>query len=205
MPMNTKASLRATTRAAQRLATRERLFTAAVAEFKRAGAADADVPTIVDEAGVAHGTFFFHFPTKEHVVAELGQREEARMAEELDRFLADDHDLRATLLEVAERAVALERRLGTVLFKDMLGLYFAPSRPELLLWDEHPLIERIVAEFERAHEAGEIAADAVDLANGAVFFFVGLYALLATNDRSPERAEAIEQYVQLLFRGLEPR
>lgn len=196
---------KATSREAQRHATRERLFAAAVTEFKRAGAADADVQTIVDEAGVAHGTFFFHFPTKEHVVAELGQREEARMAEELDGFLALGPDLRTSLLEIAERSGALERRLGTLLFKDMLGLYFAPSQPELQLWNEHPLIERLGAEFERAHAAGEIATDAADPANGAVFFFIGLYALLATHDRSPERATAIEQYVSLLFRGLEPR
>ena len=71
---------RAGSREAKRLATRERLFTAAVAEFKRSGMADADVAAIVEAAGVAHGTFFFHFPTKEHVLAELGQREEVRMA-----------------------------------------------------------------------------------------------------------------------------
>ena len=93
-------SEKVTTREAQRLATRERLFRAAVAEFKQTGVADADVAAIVESAGVAHGTFFFHFPTKEHVVAELGQREEVRMAGELERFLAPPRDLKATLAEV---------------------------------------------------------------------------------------------------------
>ena len=58
-------------REAKRLQTRERLMGAAIAEFKRAGMADADVGSIVTAAGVAHGTFFFHFPTKEHVLLEL--------------------------------------------------------------------------------------------------------------------------------------
>ena len=49
--------------------------------------AAADVGSIVAAAGVAHGTFFFHFPTKEHVLLELEPREEARMAAELGRFL----------------------------------------------------------------------------------------------------------------------
>ncbi|PRC42631.1 TetR family transcriptional regulator, partial [Mycobacterium sp. ITM-2017-0098] len=57
-----------TAREAKRLQTRERLLGAAVAEFKRAGITDADVGAIVAAAGVAHGTFFFHFPTKEHVL-----------------------------------------------------------------------------------------------------------------------------------------
>ena len=44
-------------------------------------------------AGVAHGTFYFHFPTKEHVLLELERREEARVATELARFLEAPHDL----------------------------------------------------------------------------------------------------------------
>src|SRR5215510_6177753 len=101
---------RVTTREAMRLATRERLFEAAVAEFKQSGVSDADVGAIVEAAGVAHGTFFFHFPTKEHVVAELGQREEVRMAAELDRFLVSPRSLEATLHEFVRMTAALERR-----------------------------------------------------------------------------------------------
>ncbi len=58
-------------REARRLQTRERILGAAIAEFKRSGMAGADVGAIVTAAGVAHGTFFFHFPTKEHVLLEL--------------------------------------------------------------------------------------------------------------------------------------
>ena len=46
--------------------------------------ADADVGVIVKEAGVARGTFYFHFPTKEHVLAELERSEETRVAAQLD-------------------------------------------------------------------------------------------------------------------------
>src|SRR5689334_16472472 len=63
-------------RETRRMQTRERLMGAAVAEFKRSGVAAADVASIVGAAGVAHGTFFFHFPTKEHVLLELERREE---------------------------------------------------------------------------------------------------------------------------------
>src|ERR1700742_2590055 len=86
-------------REAKRLQTRERLLGAAIAEFKRAGMADADVGSIVAAAGVAHGTFFFHFPTKEHVLLELERREEERIAKQLDRYLAASRDLAATLGE----------------------------------------------------------------------------------------------------------
>jgi TetR/AcrR family transcriptional regulator, repressor for uid operon len=195
-----------TAREAKRLATRERLFSAAVAELKRAGVAAADVGAIIAEAGVAHGTFFFHFPTKEHALAELGHREEVRMAAELDRFLAEPRDLRATLLEVVRMTASLERRLGTVLFRDMLGLYFAPTRPELSLWPDHPLIARVVDEFTRARDRDEIHHDpTVDPANTAIFFLMGFFALLVTYERTAERNLMLEQNITVLLRGLEIR
>jgi AcrR family transcriptional regulator len=197
-------SEKVTAREAQRLATRERLFAAAVAEFKRSGVAGADVGAIVAEAGVAHGTFFFHFPTRQHALAELGHREEVRMAAELDRFLATAPDLRATLHEVLRMTASLERRLGRALFKELLGLYFAPTRPELQLWRDHPPIARVIAEFEAARERGEIGADlAVDPANAALFFLMGLFALLVTDERRAERNRLLEQNITVLLRGLE--
>jgi TetR/AcrR family transcriptional repressor of uid operon len=198
------ASEKVTTREAKRLATRERLFTAAVAELKRSGVAAADVGAIVKAAGVAHGTFFFHFPTKEHALAELGHREEVRMAAELDRFLAESRDLKATLLEVVRMSATLERRLGTALFKDLLGLYFAPTRPELRLWPDHPLIDRVVAEFQRAGERGELYHDPdIDPASGAIFFLMGFFALQVTYERPAARQRLLEQNITVLLRGLE--
>jgi AcrR family transcriptional regulator len=188
-------------REAKRIATRERLFVAAVAEFKRSGVADADVATIVSDAGVAHGTFFFHFPTKEHVVAELGQREEVRMAAALQRFLSRSRELSDTLVEVTRMAVALERRLGVVLFKDMLSLYFLPARPALDRWTEHPVIDLIVSEFERVGDVVRVD-DGVDPDNGALFFLLGLYGLLITHDRSASRARVLEQFLATVRRGV---
>src|SRR6476469_6233673 len=103
---------RPSARETKRLQTRERLLGAAVAEFKRSGIAAADVGAIVTAAGVAHGTFFFHFPTKEHVLLELERREEERIAKQLDRYVDATHNLSSTLKEAVRLIVGLERRLG---------------------------------------------------------------------------------------------
>ena len=89
-------------RNARRLRTRERILGAAVAEFKQSGMAGAEVSEIVSAAGVAHGTFYFHFPTKEHVLLEVERREEARIATEFARFLEESRDL-ADALATARR------------------------------------------------------------------------------------------------------
>src|SRR4051812_49983639 len=103
-------------REAKRLQTRERLMGAAIAEFKRSGMAQADVGAIVAAAGVAHGTSFFHFPTKEHVLLELERREEERIAKQFGQFVKSDRGLAAALDEAARLIMGLERRLGDSLF-----------------------------------------------------------------------------------------
>src|SRR5690349_22137270 len=136
-------------RDAKRLQTRERLMGAAIAEFKRAGLAAADVGAIVSAAGVAHGTFFFHFPTKEHVLLELERREEQRIAKQLARFASSNSELPSTLNEAVRLVIGLERRLGAALFKDFLALHFSQTRPS----DEsrrHPVIVEMAREIEHA-------------------------------------------------------
>ena len=104
-------------REVQRRETRQRVYTAAVTEFRQAGMAAADVSVIAKEAGVARGTFYFHFPTKEHILTELERREEARLAAQLEKFLARPHDLSGTLTETVRLMAQMERRVGKVLFR----------------------------------------------------------------------------------------
>jgi AcrR family transcriptional regulator len=188
-------------RETKRLQTRERLMGAAIAEFKRAGMAEADVGAIVTAAGVAHGTFFFHFPTKEHVLLELEQREEERIAKQLARSTGSDHDLAATLGEAVRLVMGLERRLGAVLFKDFLALHFSQTRPPSDESRQHPVIVEVAQEIEHAQARGEVAADVIPM-NSAVFFLLGLYALLTTTHNWPGQAAMIDDYVTRTLRSI---
>ncbi|AEF38111.1 MAG: TetR/AcrR family transcriptional regulator [Mycolicibacter algericus] len=184
------------------LQTRERLLGAALAEFKRAGMAAADIGAVVAAAGVAHGTFFFHFPTKEHVLLELEHREEVRMAGELTRFFTRDHDVRATLAQIVHVLEKLERRLGGHLFKDLLVLHFSPTRPPTEVWPTHPVIVAVIEELQRARDRGEIPGD-VDVMHNGISFLVGLYALLITiPDAKQMRAPVIEEYLTTYLYGM---
>jgi AcrR family transcriptional regulator len=189
-------------REAKRLQTRERLLGAAVAEFKRSGMAEADVGTIVAAAGVAHGTFFFHFPTKEHVLLELEQREEQRIVSQFGRFLQSKRDLKDVLAEAVRLVVDLERRLGDVLFKDFLALHFSQTRPPIEDARDHALIVGLAQEIEKAQADGRVADD-VNPMNSAVFFLLGLYGLLITTTTWPMRAQMIDDYVTRSLRSLQ--
>ena len=191
---------RPSARETKRLQTRERLLGAAVAEFKRSGIAAADVGAIVTAAGVAHGTFFFHFPTKEHVLLELERREEERIAKQLARFAASNDDLPSTLNEAVRLVMGLERRLGAVLFKDFLALHFSQTRPADEESRQHPVIVEVAREIERAKAHGRVAE--VNALNSAVFFLLGLYALLTTTHDWPGQSAMLEDYLTRTLRSI---
>jgi len=191
-------------REARRRQTRERILGAAVAEFKRAGMAGADVNAIAAAAGVAHGTFFFHFPSKEHVLFEVERREEARIAAEFARFLQERRDLPTVLAAVVDLVTALEQRFGPVLFKEILALHFSPTRPHRDDWTDHPVIVLLVREIERARGDGGIHPE-VDAFYSATFFLLGVYGVLTTTDDPVTRDAMLTELVASAVRGLEVR
>lgn len=193
-------------REAQRLQTRARLFDAAVAEIDRVGLAATDVAAIAAAVGVARGTFYFHFPTKEHVLVELERAEEAKIVAELGEKPRKRGDLLSLFTSVVRAVLEAERRLGPVVFRDMLGLHFSSSRPPEVQVGEHPLAQFAVAAIAEAQAAGRAPRDA-DAAELGVIFMTGLFALLATatnaSPASQSRAALLDRYVKTIVQGME--
>jgi len=181
--------------------TRARLFDAAVAEIGRSGLAGADVSAIATAAGVVRGTFYFHFPTKEHVMVELERAEETTIVEKLDA--TSTLLLPSVLAQLVRHVLDAENRLGPVLFREMLGLHFSPSRPLDEALSEHPLAQFVIAAITKAQTAGRVDPDARPGEVG-VIFMTGLFALLAT--APPEaRTELLDRYVKTISQGIEAR
>ena len=113
------------------------------------GRASADINAIVEAAGVSRSTFYFHFPTKEHVLLELIRLDEDHLAEELSRFLDTPHDLPAVLDTLVSLVLALEKQWGAGLFRDVTGMLFSSSRPDEQ-WTRHPTFVLLAAEINCA-------------------------------------------------------
>jgi AcrR family transcriptional regulator len=191
-------------RQAQRLETRQRIYDAALAEFRRSGVADADIGAIINDAGVARGTFYFHFPTKEHILEEAERDLVARLAKDLGRFVSYEPDLSSTLAEVVRLVLAAESRLGVRLFRDVLALHFSQTRPPGFgKPTDHPLVGLIAREIERAQQRGEVHPEAEPV-NSALFFLLGFYALLVTiHGAKATRNRVIDDFIASTRRGLQ--
>lgn len=183
-------------RETRRLETRARLFDAALAEISRRGLAAADVSAIAAAAGVVRGTFYFHFPTKEHVLIEVERNEENLIISELGDAKGD---LTSVLSQLVRHVLDAERRLGAVVFRDMLGLHFSSTRPVEDQIAHHPLAEFLVSVISRAQHEGR-ASSGADAGELGTFFLTGLFALLATGAHD---SAVLSRYVTAIVKGME--
>ena len=176
-------------REAQRRQTRQRVYAAAIAEFKRAGMADADVGVIVKEAGVARGTFYFHYPTKEHVLAEL-ERHRGNPGSRPARRGSWPGPMTwrrssARLSGCSRRSSAGSAGCSSTRCSGCTSRRGGPDvLPGADQWTEYPLMTLVVEAVQRARERGEVYPDANAL-HTAQFFMLGLYAMLITSHGQP--------------------
>jgi AcrR family transcriptional regulator len=108
---------RTRSRERQREDTRQRIYDAAMEIFRRDGFDAARVDDVARAAGVSHGTFYFHFATKDEVLIQCLRASEMRVAAAIEAVPADAGLL--PVLDVAARVIAEEWETEPRLFRDV--------------------------------------------------------------------------------------
>lgn len=193
-----------TWRQRQKAALRQQLYDASVELFRTQGYESTSVQQITEQVGVAKGTFFKHFPSKEHVVVQW----------------YDGITERALRAARSRRAARAEHAIAEF-FADMAGQ--ATGDPELLIakasHSAHPLliaaekaqagaIDGFVRErCEVAIEDGELDAtvDVEALCGLLVAVLTGTSRGWVTSDPRFDFSDVIRQRVSFLFRALRAR
>ena len=181
--------------------TRRRLFAAAVQLFTQAGYHATTVEAIAARAGVAKGTFFVHFPTKDAVILELvrmqtGAALAARTAALATGPLAA---LRATTLELGNQA-GLSRPLS----RAVLGATLTSSElADAADAEFQKVLEAMLADARTALQRRPAAAD--QLARGLMAAYLGAALHFAANAGSAPMRELLEPLVAQLLEPFESR
>ena len=137
--------------------TRRRVYECALDVFRREGVATCKIDDIAKAAGVSRGTFYFHFPTKEHVLLERMRETEEIICDAIEA-LPDDAPLAVILSTLNEQLTAIWEPDPELLPEvTSAALHYAATN----MSDEHATRMRGVLAgcFESAFERGEAMVD----------------------------------------------
>ena len=101
----------------QREDTRQRIYDAAMEIFRRDGFEVARVDDVAKAAGVSHGTFYFHFATKDEVLIQCLRASEVRVVAAIDAVPAGAPLI--AVLDAASTAIATDWEGDPKLFPDV--------------------------------------------------------------------------------------
>jgi len=187
----------------QRLETRSRLFEAALAEFRRVGFANAQIESIVERAGVARGTFYFHFPTKEHVLLEYQRRQELGLAERIAAPPERPESVKTFLLRVVDAIFGNVRAVGDpALVRELIAMFV--RMPRYVDLNAEPFVVTLVDWFSEAAERGEVRTDLSPEEITAVFPTTLFGYIVGATDALEERRHEFERAVDVFARGIAP-
>ncbi|GAA4533557.1 TetR/AcrR family transcriptional regulator [Amycolatopsis samaneae] len=142
-------------------ANRDRIVEAARAELSRSNGAIAELKLhgIAKSAGVGQGTLYRHFPTREHLLAEVYRHELTQLVDAVAPLLAEHPPLRALNRWLA-RVVEYAR-----VKRGVMAAIEASAWQDLYLDQHHRLDEALGALLDAGKAAGEVrdGVDATDV------------------------------------------
>lgn len=175
-----------TPRERQRDRTRQRLFESALEEFRRDGFQAASIGRIAKRAGVSRTSFYFHFPTRDHVLLELQWRLELRIVDGMQRR----DSLRSALEAFVDGLIEAEEVVGDpALYRDMFSIY--ARRPEGLPLDDQPfpVMVELARRFAAGVRQGELRKG-LQPVQTAHLFLTSVFGYLIGTGTSPESRRA---------------
>jgi len=184
-----------------REARRAQLVSAAAALMGEHGVANTPVSAIVEAAGVAQGTFYLYFDSKDDVLVAVAERVAEGVIEAAEAALDTDAPAEEQLRSFIDALAGFEQTPGAAELAEML------HRPEnRLLHDrlEERMMPRLVPLMEAIVEQGvaEGAFDVADTDAAARFILGGLRGAELAGTPTTEMPRAMAAAAELALRAL---
>jgi len=191
------------TRAQQRVDTKERIFETALREFRDVGFAAAQIDRIAKNAGIARGTFYFHFPTKDDVMLELARRIHARIVRRVSLIVEAKPDLLEFLVRVIDALIDEHNRVSEAgLHAEVLSLYI--RRPYDIADPLHnvpTVTDELVGYLRSLSERGELNSE-LTAAQLSVVIMSSLFGVLARMPPGEQVRTTCISLIEILVKGL---
>lgn len=179
---------------------RARLLAAAAREFAQHGYHETKVSAIVADAGVSQPTFYFYFPSKEAIFAELVDSFRQRLralAEEMP--LRAGHPLSYVIAQMQARMEATFQLFAADPNITRISLFQAPGAEQI----KQEMTERFHNRLRMMQEAGYIRSDVsidvmADYMSGAMERLTDRYLFTGKSDPKSLARQAAE----LIFNGI---
>jgi AcrR family transcriptional regulator len=190
-------------RARKRTETRERLFETALREFREVGVGASQIDRIARAAGVARGTFYFHFATKDDVLIELARRISARVARRVAVLDESNPSLGDLLRRVNDAILDEHSRVGEAdLLGEMLSLYVRrPYDVQDPSQNIPSLADELARHLRDAVDRGELKSD-LPPEQVALVLMTSLFGIYTRIPPGEELQRTCEALIELLVRGL---
>lgn len=191
-------------RARQRADTRERIFETALREFRDVGFAAAQIDRIAKQAGIARGTFYFHFPTKDDVMLELARRINARIVRRVASIVETKPDLHDFLVRVNDALIDEHDRVSEAgLHAEVLSLYI--RRPYDLgdpLHNVPTLTDELASYLGALSEQGRLHSE-LSVEQLSVVVMSSLFGVLARVPPGEQVRATCNALIEIIVKGLE--
>jgi AcrR family transcriptional regulator len=190
------------TRLEQKQKTREQLFASAMDLFASRGFEAVSIEDIVKASGVARGTFYFHFPTKDDVLLEAIRRGEELILARVGALPEATPVHRLFSVTVAGFGEAWGHRRDLLPYAGAVSLRrIAGVREER---DTDPLRKEIGRRVELAQARGELASPLPGGMLADIFLLDVFAALMSWSQSGEPPLEVLGQgVVDLFFYGVE--
>jgi AcrR family transcriptional regulator len=154
--------------------TRERLFQAALAEFREHGFEAASVGAIAQRAGTSRASFYFHYPAKDTVLLDLQWRVEMAIVDQTRTATG----LRAFLDSLIEAICSADAEIAAGgLLRVTLGVYIRQPAGLDLADQPFPLMMEVARRFTEARDGA--LRPGLDPVQATELFLASLFGLVA--------------------------
>jgi AcrR family transcriptional regulator len=185
---------------------RERLFGAALKLFAEKGFAETTVEDITNVADVGKGTFFNHFPSKDHILLAFGEMQLAKLQDAVNTARKSNEPMPHFLRSLGVR-MTQEPTRNPAIIRALLQAYLSTTQVREAMIDLQNRVHALHTQMIQLGQArGEIRSDlpAAEIAHvfrQTIFGTLLIWSLYGDDSLHPR----IEAAFNVLWSGLMPR